>query len=85
MSKDSVREATCLEVVRALRAERLRQKLSMERLAEQAGLSQGMISLVERDLRNPTLDTLLRIADVLEIDLGRIIQRASSKVGTRCG
>ena len=49
----------------------------MTRLAEGAGLSQGMISLVERDLRNPTLDTLLRMAQVLEVDLWRVIQKAT--------
>jgi hypothetical protein len=31
-------------------------------------------------LRNPTLDTLLRIAGVLEIDLGRILQEATQEV-----
>ena len=36
-----------------------------------------MISLVERDLRNPTLDTLLRMAQVLEVDLWRVIQKAT--------
>ena len=48
----------------------------MTRLAEKAGLSQSIISLVERDLRNPTLDTLLRITDVLEIDLSEILVNA---------
>lgn len=52
----------------------------MERLAEGAGLSTSMISLVERDLRNPTLDTLLRIAEVLKVDLWRVLQK--STVGT---
>ena len=66
----------CVAIVRALRAERERQHLSMERLAEKAGLSQGMISLVERDLRNPTIETLLRIAEALDVNLGRIVLRA---------
>ena len=57
--------------------ERKKQGLSMERLAEQAGLSTSMISLMERDLRNPTLDTLLRITDVLDMDLGTVIQAAA--------
>lgn len=48
----------------------------MERLAEQAGLSTSMISLFERDLRNPTLDTLLRIAEVLQINLGDLIKNS---------
>lgn len=46
-------------------------------LAQRAGLSQGMISLVEREQRNPSLETLLRIAFVLEINLGDILQRAA--------
>jgi transcriptional regulator with XRE-family HTH domain len=36
-----------------------------------------MISLVERELRNPTLDALLRISEALEIDLWKIIRDAS--------
>jgi transcriptional regulator with XRE-family HTH domain len=46
-------------------------------LADRAGLSQAMISFVERDLRNPTLDTLLRMAAVLEVDLADVIKRAT--------
>jgi transcriptional regulator with XRE-family HTH domain len=48
----------------------------MEVLAQKAGLSQSMISLVERDLRNPTLDTLLRMSEVLNVDLGEVISRS---------
>ncbi len=76
MAKDQLREAVIVQVVRLLREERERQRLSMNALAERSGLSQSMISLVERDLRNPTLDTLLRMADVLEVDLGTLIKRA---------
>ena len=39
-----------------------------------------MISLVEHDLRNPTLDTLLRIADALDFDLSEVIKRAEKAV-----
>ena len=46
-------------------------------LAQRAGLSQGMISLFEREQRNASLETLVRIAYVLEVDLGRVIQRAT--------
>jgi transcriptional regulator with XRE-family HTH domain len=45
-------------------------------LAQKAGLSQAMISFVEREIRNPSLDTLLRIAEVLNLELGDIIKRA---------
>ena len=76
MSKDSIREAVISQVIQLLHNERKRQKLSMNAVAKRSGLSQSMVSLVERNLRNPTLDTLLRIAGVLRIDLGPVISRA---------
>jgi transcriptional regulator with XRE-family HTH domain len=39
----------------------------MSQVASEAGLSQQMVSYVERGMRNPTLDTLLRIAGVLKV------------------
>ena len=48
----------------------------MNRVAERAGLSQQMVSYVEREMRNPTLETVLRIAAALEIDLARVLQTA---------
>lgn len=37
-----------------------------------------MVSYVERGLRMPTLDTLLRMADALEINLRKIIRKAEA-------
>ena len=54
----------------------------MERLAEKAGLSKGMVSLVERGLRNPTLDTFVRLARALDLDPGGVIKRVSKKVAS---
>ena len=51
--------------------------MSMNMLAQKSGLSLTMISFVEREMRKPTLDTLLRIAEALDIDLGALIQRAT--------
>ena len=48
----------------------------MNLVAERAGLSQQMVSYVEREMRNPTLETLLRIAAAMEINLAEIIGRA---------
>ena len=73
---DKTREAICSRVSQILREERRKRGLSMTELAERAGLSQQMVSYVERELRNPTLETLLRITDALEIDLADVIQRA---------
>jgi transcriptional regulator with XRE-family HTH domain len=80
VSKNSVREAITANVVRFLREEREKRGLSMNVVAQRSGLSHSIISLIERDLRNPTLDTLLRIADAIEIDLGEIITRARKEL-----
>lgn len=55
----------------------------MNVVSERAGLSRPMISLVERELRKPTLDTLLRIAGALEIDLVEVLQRAQQNAAKR--
>ena len=74
------REAITANVIRLLREEREKRGLSMTVVAQRSGLSQSIISLIERDLRNPTLDTLLRIADAIEIDLGEILAQARKEI-----
>lgn len=76
VSKDANREAIAANVIRLLREERERRGLSMNVVAQRSGLSHSIVSLVERDLRNPTLDTLLRIAEAIEVDFGEIITKA---------
>ena len=48
-------------------------------LAGRAGLSQQSISYIERGLRIPNLDTLVRITDALEIDLWPLLKKATEK------
>jgi len=73
------RDAVSSEVVRILRDVRQRQDISMTRLAETAGLSQGMISLIEHEHRNPSLDTLLRICGALHMDLSEVLAKAEKR------
>ena len=49
-------------------------------LAEKAGLSQSLVSSFEKTPWNPTLGTLLRIASVLEVNLGDVISQAIKNV-----
>jgi transcriptional regulator with XRE-family HTH domain len=70
---------TVAAVAGRLKDERLRRRISMTKLATESGLSQQMISYVERGMRSPTLDTLLRIAAALDVDLWRIIKAASER------
>lgn len=83
MLKNSLREAIGINVVRLLREEREKRGLSMNVVAQRSGLSHSIISLLERDLRNPTLDTLLRISEAIGVDLGEIIIRARKLASNR--
>jgi transcriptional regulator with XRE-family HTH domain len=83
VSKTGYREAVCANVALILRQERERKGLSMTRVAEMSGLSQGMISLVEHEERNPSLDTLLRICCAMEIDLSAVLIRAENAAKKR--
>ena len=55
----------------------------MTHVAERAGLSQQAVSYVEREMRMPGLDTLLRIADALKIEPLAIISRATKRTNAR--
>lgn len=68
-----------MDLVRLLSEERIRHGLSMNRLAEKSGLSQSMISLLERGMRSPTLETLLRVAIALDVDLSELLKKASRR------
>jgi DNA-binding XRE family transcriptional regulator len=78
--KDSTVNTLCTAVSQALKKERLRKNLSMNAIAERAGLSQQMVSYVERGIRRPTLDTIFRMSLALEVDLGKIIRTATKNV-----
>ena len=73
------RQIISSKVIEALRTERLRQNLSMNVLAQKTGLHVSMISLIERELRKPTLDVFLRISEALCVDLWKILKSATEK------
>ncbi len=79
MPKHSIREDISSHVIHALKKERVRQELSMNSVAERSGLHVSTISLVERELRKPTLDALLRIAEALKIDLWQLLKAGTAK------
>lgn len=74
-------ESVCAAVVRLLREERERRGITGYLLAAESGLNQSTISLMDRGLRKPTLDTLLRITSVLGIQLGEVILQAETETG----
>lgn len=64
------------ELARLLRAARKERALSLNAVGERAGLSYQMVSYVERELRTPTVETLVRIAWALEIDPAKLLDSA---------
>lgn len=81
MSNDAQREAICSHVIRIMREARERQGISMNALAQRSGLAQSTVSRIEAELRTPNLDTLLRISEVLGLDLEDTI--AAARLATR--
>lgn len=53
---------------------RMNRGLSQEALAASAGLDRTFISMVERGVRKPTLDSAKRIADALDTSLGEVLR-----------
>ena len=59
-------------VGQAIRRIRKQKKLSLQDLASKAGVAVGMLSQVERDLGNPSLKTLTRIHQALQVPLSAL-------------
>ena len=55
-------------------------RLSQERLAESADLDRTYISLLERGLRQPTLETVFRLAEALGIPAGTLVRDTERRI-----
>lgn len=62
-----------------LRAVRERKGLTLKDVAGQAGVSESLISQIERNLVSPSIDTLLVLADVLDIDYEHLFSEYRQK------
>jgi transcriptional regulator with XRE-family HTH domain len=56
--------------------------LSQEKLAERASLHPTYVSMIERGVRNATLDVAARIAKALKVELPKLIEEAQQKRGS---
>jgi len=74
------RHAICAEAVRLLIEERKRLGLSKNKVATLTGLNQSTVSRLENYHENPTLDSLLRVADALKVNFGELLFMAIKKV-----
>ena len=74
-------DAVSSVVLQLLKERREELGISGAELANRAGLNQSAVSLLDRGLRKPTLDTLLRFCVVFEIELGEVLIRAKGQAG----
>jgi transcriptional regulator with XRE-family HTH domain len=63
-----------------LRAARLAARMSMAEVAEQAGLTKGFVSKLERDLANVSVASLIRLCDALGVSVGSLFQAPTGEV-----
>jgi transcriptional regulator with XRE-family HTH domain len=57
-----------------LRAHRRRSHMTIDQLASAAGLTKGFVSRVERDMTSPSVDSLVRMCQVLRLDVGDLFR-----------
>lgn len=64
-----------------LRQARREAELTQEQLAFATGLSRSYISFLERDEKNPTIKTLFKICEVLEVRPSEFVARVEDDLG----
>ncbi len=62
-----------------LRKCRKERKLTLRAVAEKAGISEGFLSQVENNVNSPSVDTLMRICNVLEVNAGDLISQVNKR------
>ena len=67
-------------IIGLLREERERRGITKYAVEQTSGITQQMVSYVERGMRKPSLETALRMADGIGVDLGVIIQKAERSI-----
>lgn len=67
-------------VGQVIQSYRLRKGMSQEVLSGLAGLDRTHYSKIERGLRSPTLDTLFKIAQALDIPLSDIVRQIEQQI-----
>jgi transcriptional regulator with XRE-family HTH domain len=82
---DPLLDSISSQVACLLRKEREKRGLSLNLLAEKAGLSRQTVSYVEQGVQSPSLETLLRITWALGVDLEKIVGRARRLASSKGG
>lgn len=83
MASGIKQRAMCVQVINLLREEREGRGISKYTLSARCGLAQQTISYMERGLRQPSFETILRIADGIGVNLEDVIKRARAAVSKK--
>lgn len=75
MSLDEITGASGLKIGKTIRVRRQKLKLTLQDVADAAGISIGYLSLIERDKAVPTLTTLSSIAKALGVGIEFLITK----------
>ena len=62
-----------------MRLLRLKQRLSQDVLADEAGVTQALVSAIERGRANPTVESLERLAVVLGVRIGDLFDEGEGR------
>ncbi len=65
---------------KTLKELRAKKKISQEALAHECSLDRTFISLLERGLRQPSLSTILKIAEALKVSPVEIMKKVVKKL-----
>ena len=72
-------EDTAAALARNLRRLRAGRRLTLDELARRAGISRSMLIQIEQKRVNPTLATLVRIAQALDVGLAELVELGSTR------
>lgn len=71
--KDISIEQVRADLARNVKAIRQSKGLAQERLALEAGIDRTMLSKIEREVTNPSLETLLKLANYLNVSISELL------------
>jgi len=66
-----------------VRQRRAELNMSQENLAHRSGLNRSYIGSLEAGQRNPSLETICRLAKALKVDAADLVRGAQAKAGRR--
>ena len=85
MPRASINIAIGAHVAGIFREERVKRDLSLRLLAKNSGVTRQTIGYIEKEVQSPSLDTMLKIAFALGMNLSEILARAENQAATKTG